>query len=200
MSLLIILYICKLAESHFGLNGALMDVNNDLLDLILCYVKEQGNNVYCRMPATDVYTEEQIHHHIKILEKNGFLHPGKKVVTDGATLKQFIYDNTQKGTMVYTDESTFYKGLVDMGHESVTHSVGEWVNGMAHTNGLEGFWSRFKRAYHGTYHQLSRKYLNSYVEEFSGKHNIREMDTRAQMQHVVASMIGKRLKYKDLTS
>jgi len=87
-----------------------------------------------------------------------------------------------------------------MGHESVTHSVGEWVNAMAHTNGLKGFWSRFKRAYHDTYHQLCREHLNCYIEEFSGKHNIREMDTMAQMQHVVASMIGKRLKYKDLTS
>lgn len=118
--------------------------------------------------------------------------------TDGPTLKQFIYDNTLDGSMVYTDESTSYLGLVGMDHETVTHSVGQWVKDMAHTNGLEGFWSHFKRAFHGTYHQLSKKHLNRYVEEFSGKHNIREMDTMSQMQHVVACMVGKRLKYKDL--
>ena len=118
--------------------------------------------------------------------------------TDAPTLKGFVYDNTKPGSMVYTDESTSYLGLLEMDHETVTHSVGEWVNGMAHTNGLEGFWSHFKRAFHGTYHQLSKKHLNLYIQEFAGKHNIREMDTLSQMQHVVACMVGKRLKYQDL--
>lgn len=120
--------------------------------------------------------------------------------TDGATLKQFVYDNTESGSTVYTDESTSYKGMIGMDHETVTHSVGEWVKGLAHTNGLEGFWSRFKRAYHGTYHKISKKHLNLYIDEFLGKHNIRNLDTMSQMQHVVACMVGKRLKYKDLIS
>ena len=38
-----------------------------------------------------------------------------------------------------------------MQHETIKHSVGEWVNGMAHTNGLKSFRSMFKQAYHGTY-------------------------------------------------
>lgn len=120
--------------------------------------------------------------------------------TDGPTLKGFVYDNTRPGSMVYTDESTSYLGFLEMDHETVTHSVGEWVNGMAHTNGLEGFWSHFKRAFHGTYRQLSKKHLNRYVQEFAGKHNIREMDTLSQMQHVVAGMVEKRLKYQDIIS
>lgn len=116
----------------------------------------------------------------------------------GPTLKGFVYDYTKPGAMVYTDEPKSYLGLLDMDDETVTHSVGEWVNGMAHTNGLEGFWSHFKRAFHGTYHLLNKKHLNRYVPESAGKHNIRELDTLSQMQHVVACMIGKRLKYKDL--
>ena len=71
---------------------------------------------------------------------------------------------------------------------------------MAHTNGLESFWSMFKRAYHGTYHHLSKKHLQCYVHQFAGKHNVREMDTLEQMQHVVAGMVGKRLMYKTLTA
>ena len=60
-------------------------------------------------------------------------------------------------------EDAAYKGMIGMQHETVKHSVGEWVNGMAHTNGLESFWSMFKRAYHGTYHHLSKKHLQRYV-------------------------------------
>ena len=80
----------------------------------------------------------------------------------------------------------------------MNHSVGEWVKDQAHTNRLESFWALFKRAYHGTYHHLSRKHLNRYVQQFAGKHNVREMDALAQMQHIAASMVGKWLQYKDL--
>ena len=64
--------------------------------------------------------------------------------TDGTTLKGFVFDNTNPGTTVYTDESRAYLGMVEMDHESVNHSVGQWVNGMAHTNGVESFWAMFK--------------------------------------------------------
>ena len=47
--------------------------------------------------------------------------------------------------------------------------------GMVHTNGIESFWSMLKRAYVGTYHKLSPKHLNRYVQEFAGKHNIRDL-------------------------
>ena len=77
-----------------------------------------------------------------------------------------------------------------MQHETVKHSVGEWVNGMAHTNGLETFWSMFKRAYHGTYHRLSKKHFQRYMHQSAGTHNVRTMDTLEQLQHVVAGMVG----------
>ena len=62
-------------------------------------------------------------------------------------------------------------------HESVKYSVSEYVNGQAHTNGVESFWAVLKRACHGVYHQLSPKHLQRYVNQFAGKHNVRHMDT-----------------------
>ena len=50
---------------------------------------------------------------------------------------------------MHTDEAAAYRGMIGMQHEAVKHSVGEWVSGMAHTNGLESFGNMFKRAYHG---------------------------------------------------
>ena len=69
---------------------------------------------------------------------------------------------------------------------------------MVHTNGMESFWSMLKRAYVGTYHKLSPKHLNRYVQEFAGKQNIREHDTFDQMGVMVHGMMRKRLTYKAL--
>ena len=89
-------------------------------------------------------------------------------------------------------------------HSSVRHSVGEYVDGMAHTNGIESprresFWSMLKRAHKGVYHKISVKHLQRYVDEFAGRHGIRERGTLDQMQSVVAGMVGKRLMYRVLT-
>ncbi len=118
--------------------------------------------------------------------------------TDAATLQGFVADVAAEGSMVYTDEARAYKGMAGVKHEAVKHSVSEYVNGMAHTNGIESFWAVLKRAYHGTYHQISKKHLNRYIAQFAGKHNMRPMDTEAQMQHVVAGMVGRRVLYREL--
>ena len=69
---------------------------------------------------------------------------------------------------------------------------------MAHTNGVESFWSMLKRAHKGTFHKMSPKHLDGYVQEFAGKHNIRDMNTAAQMAAVAGGLIGKRLMYRHL--
>jgi len=58
----------------------------------------------------------------------------------------------------------------------------------------------FKRAYVGTCHKMSPKHLNRYVQEFAGRQSIRERNTVEQMRDVVASWVGKRLRYGDLTA
>ena len=59
--------------------------------------------------------------------------------TGAATLQGFVTDNTEDGSTVYTDDAVAYKGLRNRTHETVKHSVGEYVRGMAHTNGIESF-------------------------------------------------------------
>ena len=119
--------------------------------------------------------------------------------TDKATLQGFVAKHAAPGATVYSDDAAAYKGL-PFPHEAVKHSVAEYVRDQAHTNGIESFWATLKRAHMGTFHKISPKHLNRYVQEFAGKHNERSRDTLDIMRHVVAGLIGKRLMYRDLTA
>ena len=104
--------------------------------------------------------------------------------TDAKTLQGFVLASALAGATVYTDDHGGYQGL-PFDHETVKHSISEYVCDQAHTNGIESFWAMLKRGYHGTYHHMSAKHLQRYVNEFSGRANVREM-------------AGKRLPYKEL--
>ena len=118
--------------------------------------------------------------------------------TTKSTLQGFIHDNVDSEAVKYTDASKSYSGMDN--HMAVRHGVGEWVDGMAHTNGIESFWAMLKRGYHGTFHRISFKHLHRYVGEFAGRHNIRDKDTLVQMVLMARGLVGKRLRYRDLVS
>ena len=119
--------------------------------------------------------------------------------TDAKTLQGFVKARAAKGATVYTDEHEAYRGL-PFEHKTVKHSIGEYVNEAASTNGIESFWALLKRGYHGTFHHLSEKHLNRYVREFAGRHNIRDLDTIDQMSILARGMVGKRLRYRELVA
>ena len=121
-----------------------------------------------------------------------------KVVEDtkAETLQGFVLDNTEPGARVYTDDSTSYGSLPN--HETVKHSLQEYVRGEIHTNGVESLWSMLKRAHVGTFHKISPDHLHRYVAEFAGRHNMRELDTLQQMAQIADQMVGHRLRYQDL--
>ncbi len=77
---------------------------------------------------------------------------------------------------IYTDEWPAYKGIADHNtrHETVNHSAEEWVRGDVHTNTVEGIWSLFKRSVVGSYHKVSHKHLDSYLDELEWRFNNRD--------------------------
>ncbi len=109
--------------------------------------------------------------------------------TKRKTLHGFIQDNVEEGSTVCTDDFKSYLKLKGYEHNTVRHSAGENVNEMAHINGMESFWSMLKRSYQGTYHKMSFAHLNRYVDEFSGRHNVRSKDTIMQMSLLVSGMV-----------
>jgi transposase len=82
--------------------------------------------------------------------------------------------------MVYTDESAIYRRLKGRGygHARVNHSAGVYVDGDAHTQSIEGFWSLLKSGIRGTYHSVSSKWLQSYLNEYAWRYNHREHTRR----------------------
>ena len=116
---------------------------------------------------------------------------------DKETLSAFIAANAAPGATIYTDEGSPYRSMPN--RESVSHKAGEYVrdDGVS-TNGIESFWSMLKRGHVGTFHKISPKHMDRYVQEFAGRHNARERDTVDQMAGIVTGMEGKRLTYEAL--
>ncbi|GAB6053190.1 IS1595 family transposase [Magnetospira thiophila] len=93
--------------------------------------------------------------------------------TKAATLERFVREHCIAGATIVTDTHCGYINLKARGYNHITinHSAGEYVRDMAHTNGIESFWSLLKRGYIGIYHCMSAKHLHRYVKEFSFRHN-----------------------------
>ena len=118
---------------------------------------------------------------------------------DGPTLRGFVDDHTaDQTTMVHTDGASAYRGRPN--HEAVHHSVGEYVRGKAHTNGVESFWAALKRGIEASFFHISPKHAQRYVDEFCWRHNVRDLDTIRQMQDLVARMVGRRITYRQLVA
>jgi hypothetical protein len=84
-------------------------------------------------------------------------------------------------------------------HQSVNHSIGEYVRGDAHTNTIEGYFSIMKRGINGVYHHVSQQHLKRYLAEFDFRYNEREalgVNDSARMAKSVQGIVGKRLTYR----
>ena len=83
--------------------------------------------------------------------------------------------NVSRSSYLMTDDWGAYKKIYKLGYKRsvAKHSKRRYVSGNIHTNTIEGWWSQFKRSVHGSYHSVSRKYLQSYLDEFAFRYNLR---------------------------
>ncbi len=117
------------------------------------------------------------------------------------TINREIGSAVEPGATVYTDEYSGYSRLASAyRHKTVRHSAKEFVNGMAHTNGIESVWAVLKRGYNGVYHQMSTKHLRRYVDEFTFRLNDGNVKrhTLDRLDSLIGQAVGKRLTYADL--
>jgi transposase-like protein len=115
------------------------------------------------------------------------------------TLLPVVYENVAPDSVIMTDDLHAYQHLKkDFEHHSVNHSAKEFVNGMAHINGIENFWSHLKRGIDGIYHWVSKEHLQAYINEFTLRFNTRKFATQSRFDLILAGITGKRLTYDKL--
>jgi hypothetical protein len=96
--------------------------------------------------------------------------------TDTRTLDGFVRQVvSEKVSLIATDKHSGYRNLKDtFEHGVVQHSSGRYVDGVVHTQTIDGFWSLLKRGIMGSFHKVIRKYLPLYVAEFEFRYNNRD--------------------------
>ena len=111
-----------------------------------------------------------------------------------------IKSNIAEGATIYSDDLASYDKLNETyNHESINHTIGEYVRGDVHTNTMENFWSCFKRSIKGTYIQIAPFHLDRYLDEQAFRYNYRKLDDAGRFAVAMPKVFGKRLTYKQLT-
>lgn len=112
-----------------------------------------------------------------VIERGGKLRVRVAPDAGQKTIHGFLKDTVgDDAAAIFTDSHRSYRGIGDddTRHEWVNHRDEEWVRGDVHTNTIENAWSLFDRAVIGAYHQLSKKHLQAYLQEFEFRFNGRE--------------------------
>lgn len=118
---------------------------------------------------------------------------------DGATLLPLVNKWIEKGSIMVTDEWSAYDVVkADYFHVTINHADGAYVNGAFTTNGIENFWSVFKRGIIGVFHSVSPQHLQAYVDEFSDRYNKKDLSTAERFEGMVERAPQARITYKQL--
>jgi len=135
-----------------------------------------------------------------ILERGGKIRTSVVANRKKKTLQAEINKHVEAGSALYTDFLLSYEGLEGRyAHQVVDHAV-EYVNGMAHTNGLENYWSLLKRCISGTYVSVEPFHLFRYLDEQAYRYNNRkDMSDFDRFKLAASQMVGKRLTWNEAT-
>lgn len=102
-----------------------------------------------------------------------------------------IRENIRPASTIYSDEARVYGKLAVWGyqHDSVIHSVGEYVRGNVHTQNIENLWSNAKRGIRGVYRHVSAKHLQGYIDEYAFRYSYRKQTH--QMFDLILMNVGR---------
>lgn len=114
-----------------------------------------------------------------------------KVVNDTSvkSLTPPILKSIARTATLFTDEWCGYDLVRKLYKtEVVDHGKGQYVDGDAYTNSIEGFWGNFcKRVIHAIYNKVSRKYMQRYFDEFSFRFNSRNVTNATRFKMAIVN-------------
>ena len=100
--------------------------------------------------------------------------------------------------MLHTDSSSAYNLISPRvaSHETVNHTIGEYVRDGVTTNRAEGYFGQLKRSIDGTHHQVSVEHLPRYLAEFDFRYSTRKISDTRRMERLMGQVGGRRLMYR----
>jgi transposase-like protein len=117
---------------------------------------------------------------IGIKQRNGELRFFHAEDAKQGTLAKYIKENvSQDVDVIMTDDLPAYPGAIDSAghgrarHKSVNHTAKVYVDGDITTNGIESAFSLLKRGIIGSWHRVSAKHLEAYLDEMTFRFNRR---------------------------
>jgi transposase-like protein len=138
---------------------------------------------------------------IALVERGGRVRSHHVAEVSAKTLGVILNAQLHGASHVYTDEGGAMKRAAGQFglHQSINHSIGEYVRGRVHTNTIEGYFSIMKRGIHGVYHHVSQQHLKRYLAEYDFRYNERSalgVEDAERMAKSVKGIVGKRLTYQ----
>lgn len=133
-----------------------------------------------------------------MIERNGKVNAKIVENVEAKTLEQEIIKCVRLSASIYTDEFLGYKRISEFYiHAVVHHKLGKYVDGVAFTNNIEGFWAMVKRGLLGIYHFASKKHLQKYLDEFVFRFNTKDYPENIRFAKLLSNM-SVRTRYQDL--
>lgn len=139
---------------------------------------------------------------VGMIERNGKVKTFVVQDTNADTLHNIVKSNIDANVTLITDAYRSYNGLGTVcNHITVKHTENNYkTEGDKHTNNIEGFWSLFKRGLVGTYHYMSPKHLQRYMDETSYRYNTRKVADSNRFEMAILKCDTPRITYRSLTA
>lgn len=133
-------------------------------------------------------------------ERNGRVRAAVISDTGRKTIQSEVRNRVSPGSTLYTDEHASYRAMKEFNHRTVNHSAKQFVDDMAHTNGIESVWAALKRSFYGVHHSFSKKHLPRYLNEVSFRFNEGNCKVRTvdRIDSLVTKAFNVRLTYAEL--
>lgn len=134
-----------------------------------------------------------------LVERDGRVRSHHVPSVTAKTLRPVMQEQIHAASRVYSDDGGARTGRMFPLHQSVNHSIGEYVRGDVHTNTIESYFATMKRGIIGTYHHVSPEHLKRYLAEFDFRHNERtalNVTDAERATKAVAGVVGKRMTYQ----
>lgn len=185
--------------------AAMKEVNQEPIDGILEMDETYAGGRY-RGPEARRFKDKNKEIVIGIKQRGGELRFFHAEDVKSGTLAKYIKENISgEAEVICTDELTSYPGAVkqsglkNLEHKTVNHTAGVYVDGDVTTNGIKSAFSLLKRGITGSWHRVSAKHLEAYLDEMTFRFNNRAnpylfRDTMHKLLEAPA------LEYKKLTA